>query len=160
MEDSLGNAIVLREQGDLRGANEMLLRLVEVSTDDPLLNYHCAWSCDALGLEREAVHYYVRAMHLGLPDEEMQGAILGLGSTYRALGMYQDARDILEHGIETFPDNKALMVFFAMTLYNLRLYDKAMEHTLLVLAETSTDHRIERYRRAIEFYASRLDEKW
>lgn len=160
MEDSLGNAIVLREQGDLKGAHEMLVRLVKDSPDDPILNYHCAWSCDALGLEREAIPYYVRALHLGLPDEEMQGAILGLGSTYRALGMYEDAHDMLQHGVETFPDNRALAVFHAMTLYNLRLYDKAMEHTLMALAETSGDHRIQRYRRAIEFYAQRLDEKW
>ena len=160
MEDSLGNAIVLREQGNLREAQEILVRLVDANPDDALLNYHCAWSCDALGLEHEAVPYYVRALHLGLPDEEQQGAILGLGSTYRVLGMYEDSRDILQQGVETFPDNHALMVFYAMTLYNLRLYDKAMEHTLMVLAETSGDHRIHRYRRAIEFYADKLDEKW
>ena len=160
MEDSLGNAIVLREQGDLQEAQEMLVRLVEANPEDALLNYHCAWSCDALGLEHDAIHHYVKAMHLGLPDEEMQGAILGLGSTYRALGMYDDAREMLQQGVETFPGNHALMVFYAMTLYNLRLYDKATEHVLMVLAETSGDHRIQRYRRALEFYASRLDETW
>ena len=160
MEDSLGKAIVLREQGDLAEAQEMLVRLVAAHPDDALLNYHCAWSCDALGLEHEAIHYYVRALHLGLPDEEMQGAILGLGSTYRALGMYEDAQEMLQQGVETFPDNQAMMVFYAMTLYNLRLYDKAMEHLLRVLAETSGDYRIQRYKRAIELYAGKLDEKW
>ena len=160
MEDSLSSALALREQGEVNEAHDMLMRLVAINSDNPILNYHCACSCDALGLEREAVPYYVRSLELGLPEEEMQGAYLGLGSTYRALGMYEDSHDVLRQGSERFPDNKALTVFLAMTLYNLRLYDKAMEHTLVALAETSTDHRIQRYRRAIEFYAQRLDEKW
>lgn len=59
-----------------------------------------------------------------------------------------------------FRENRALKVFYAMILYNLKEYSKAMEILLTNLAQTSLDENIKRYRKAIDFYSDKLDEVW
>lgn len=138
----------------------MLLDLVAACPENAEINYQTAWAHDAVGREREAVPYYVRAISLGLPDAELEGAYLGLGSTYRALGDYQRAEETFRSGVERFPHNRALQVFLAMTLHNLRQHQEAMEILLTNLAETTSDGDILRYKRAILFYAPQLDQIW
>lgn len=153
-------AIELREKGQLEKSNEILVNLVKKFPNCPMVNYQCAWSFDALGLEKEAIQYYERAISIGLPDEDMQNALIGLGSTYRVLGDYKKSRDVLEKAIKEFPDNIAMKVFYAMTLYNLNEYSRAMEILLNCLAKTSSDETIKKYRKAIEFYSDKLDQVW
>lgn len=123
-------------------------------------SYQTAWSFDLLGEEADAAPYYERAISLGLPDKELEGALLGLGSTYRTLGEYQKARYTLEKGMERFPDNRAMSVFYSMVLYNLGSHGEAMGLLLESLAETSSDEGIHQYRKAILFYADKLDTVW
>jgi hypothetical protein len=59
-----------------------------------------------------------------------------------------------------FPQNRAFPVFLAMASYNTSHYREATELLLTMLAETTTDTSILRYKRAILFYASRLDQTW
>jgi tetratricopeptide (TPR) repeat protein len=136
------------------------LSLVKESPDDPQLNYQVAWSFDVLGLESEAVPFYEKSIALGLKGEDLEGALLGLGSTYRTLGKYKKSAETLVKGIELFPENHAIKSFYAMTLYNLNRHQEAMELLLKGLAMTSNDKNIQQYRRAIEFYADKLDEVW
>lgn len=63
-----------------------------------------------------AVEYYKKAISLGLPDEELRYAYIGLGSTYRTLGQYNESREVLEEGLSKFQQDKAMAVFYAMTL--------------------------------------------
>lgn len=154
------NALQLRKDGHLKESNERLLSLVKESPDDPQLNYQVAWSFDVLGLESEAVPFYEKSIALGLKGEDLEGALLGLGSTYRTLGKYEKSAETLVKGIELFPENHAIKSFYAMTLYNLNRHQKAMELLLKSLAVTSNDKNIHRYKRAIEFYADKLDEVW
>ena len=86
-----------------------------------------------------------------------QGALLGLGSTYRTLGMYEESRGILEEGIKQFPEQREFQIFYAMLQYNLNQHDKAMEILLKQLAETSNDTGIQSYKKAILFYSDKLD---
>ena len=86
--------------------------------------------------------------------------MLGLGSTYRALGEYQRAVEALRSGTTRFPDNRAMQVFLAMALYNAGECREAVELLLQNLAETTGDEGISAYKRAILFYAGRLDETW
>ncbi|MGG0655363.1 tetratricopeptide repeat protein [Rummeliibacillus pycnus] len=160
MDGQLQKAINLREKGLLIESNSLLLELVSECPDEALINYHCAWSYDALGEEAKAVPYYEKAIQLGLADKDLEGALLGLGSTYRTLGQYGNAKKTLLKAIECFPNNKALQVFYAMTLYNLKQHHEAMELLLHCIAETSQDHNILDYKNAIEFYANKLDETW
>jgi tetratricopeptide (TPR) repeat protein len=153
-------AIALRDSGRDEEARSLLLELLADSPDDPRVNYHCAWAHDKLGLEREAVPFYVKAIENGLAGDELRGALLGLGSTYRALGEYDRAVEILRSGSERFPEAGEFAVFLAMALYNRGEADEAVRLLLQALAKTSSDPGIQRFREAISFYATRLDETW
>nr|WP_199620775.1 tetratricopeptide repeat protein [Paenibacillus alkalitolerans] len=158
--DRLQTAIELRESGKLEEARTLLQDLYTQEPDNPSVLYQCAWVHDAMGLEREAVPFYVKSLELGLTGEERQGALLGLGSTYRTLGMYEQSKRIFEEAIKEYPHRREFLVFYAMVLYNLNAYDKAMEILLKQLSETSADEGIQSYKRAIHFYSDRLDELW
>jgi tetratricopeptide (TPR) repeat protein len=160
MNQELKKAITYRTEGKLQESNELLVRLVKDSPDDPFTYYQCAWSFDVLGKEREAVPYYEKAIELGLAGEDLEGAHLGLGSTYRTLGNYEKSREVFEKGLEHFPHNKALLVFYSMTLYNLKEHHQAMEKLLTCLVESTNDPNILQYKKAIRFYADKLDTIW
>lgn len=160
MRDRLQEAIELRSTGHAEEARTILLDLVALSPDDAEINYQTAGVHDTLGREREAVPFYVQAIEQGLSGPDLEGAFLGLGSSYRTLGAYQSAEETFRRGMATFPHNRALQVFLAMTLYNLRRYQEAMELLLTTLAETTSDETILQYQRAILFYAPQLDQVW
>jgi hypothetical protein len=42
-----------------------------------------AWNFDLLGEESKSDPFYEKAIHLVLSSNELEGALLGLGSTYR-----------------------------------------------------------------------------
>lgn len=159
-KDELTKAIDLREKGNIKESNKLLMELVQNLPDDAFVNYQCAWSFDLMGEERKAMPYYEKAIKRGLPPHELEGALLGLGSTYRTLGYYEKSKSTFQQGLELFPSNKAIQTFYAMTLYNLNEHSKAMELLLKCLIETTTDEKITNYKKAIEFYAYNLDEVW
>ncbi|WP_028608423.1 tetratricopeptide repeat protein [Paenibacillus harenae] len=156
----LEKAIQLREAGKLDEARSILLEIVDQEPLNASVWYQCAWIHDVMGLEREAAPMYKRSIELGLADEERQGAYLGLGSTYRTLGMYDDAQFILEEAIREFPDRREFDVFYAMVRFNQKAYSDAMEILLTQLAETSKDKGIQSYKKAILFYSDKLDRIW
>lgn len=160
METEINRAIDLRGNGNLRESNELLLTLVKKAPNDPYINYQCAWSFDVLGEESKAVSFYENAIKLGLAGEDLEGALLGLGSTYRTLGEYEKSKSTFSKGMELFPKNKAIQVFYSMTLYNLKEHNTAMELLLKCLVDTTTDNEILRYKKAITFYSNKLDEIW
>ncbi|HVA37094.1 MAG TPA: tetratricopeptide repeat protein [Candidatus Dormibacteraeota bacterium] len=150
-------ALEALESGRAEEARPAFVELLRAHPDDPQLNYYAAWAHDSLGLEREAIPFYRRALANGLTGEERASATLGLGSSLRWLGAYDEAIDVLEQGTREFPDDRALKVFLAMAYYNMAREREAMEMVLTELAESSADERIRRYRRAIEHYARDLD---
>ncbi|WP_270180832.1 tetratricopeptide repeat protein [Alkalihalobacillus sp. CinArs1] len=160
MKKEVERAIRYRQEGNHQEANEMLVKLANEFPEDASVHYQCAWSFDVLGKESEAVPYYEKAIELGLPTEELEGALLGLGSTYRTLGDYENSKAVFLKGMEIFPKNRAIQVFYSMTLHNLGEHGEAMELLLTNLVETTNDDAILSYRRAIEFYADKLDEVW
>ncbi|WP_339271583.1 tetratricopeptide repeat protein [Paenibacillus sp. FSL R5-0470] len=138
----------------------MLLELYEQNSNDAELLYQLAWTHDVLGLEREAVPYYEKSLTLGLSTEQRVGALLGLGSTYRTLGEYENSKAILEQAIQEYPENKEFPVFLAMTLHNLGDHILAMGMLLKLLAETSADEGIRSYSKAISYYSDKLEQVW
>ncbi|MEK3661249.1 tetratricopeptide repeat protein [Paenibacillus sp. FSL F4-0236] len=138
----------------------MLLELYEQNSNDAELLYQLAWTHDVLGLEREAVPYYEKSLTLGLSLEQRVGALLGLGSTYRTLGEYENSKAILEQAIQEYPENKEFPVFLAMTLHNLGDHRLAMGMLLKLLAETSADEGIRSYSKAISYYSDKLEQVW
>lgn len=143
--------------------SEELTRLLarhRENPDDPELNYQCAVAHDRLGLEREAVAFYLKAIAGDLPADRLRSALLGLGSTYRAIGDYESSVEIFDRGIATFPDAAEFVVFKSMALHNLGETTQAMSMLLKTVATTSNDEGVNRYRRAILFYADHLDQTW
>jgi predicted Zn-dependent protease len=158
MPDTLERAIRLREAGELEEARTVLLELLRMNPDDPAVAYQCAWVHDRMGREREAIPLYERAIERGLSGGDLEGAILSLGSSYRAVGTPAKAAEVLRGGVARFPRNRAMQVFFAMALHDLDENVQAMEILLRNVAETSSDPEIASYKEAISYYASRLDE--
>ncbi len=160
MQDKLAQAAEHRAAQRYDEARQLLSELHAAHPDDAAVNYQYAWLHDATGDERGAVPYYERAIQLGLPKDDLRGALLGLGSTYRTLGEYAKAVETLRRGMTEFPDAREFPVFLAMALYNTGIHAEAMELLLLTLVETSSDDGIKRFERAIRFYADKLDQTW
>ena len=158
--EKLQVALQLRREEKLQQSNLLLLELTTQNPNNAYLLYQCAWSFDCLGEETKAVPYYVKAISAGLAGEDLENAYLGLGSTYRALGEYEKSRAVFADALNLFPHNEALRVFYAMTLYNVNEHQAAMELLLTCIAETSSDSNVQKYKRALQFYANKLDETW
>lgn len=160
MEQMLEKALELRGNGQHKESNKIMMDLVRKFPDHASINYQCAWSFDVLGEETKAVPYYEKAIELGLPSKELEGALIGLGSTYRTIGEYEKSKETFLKGLKLFPENHAIKVFYSMTLYNLEEYQQAMEVLLLCLVNTTSDDEIRNYEKAIRFYADKLNETW
>ncbi|MFD1138182.1 tetratricopeptide repeat protein [Paenibacillus urinalis] len=160
--DLIEEAVNLRNEGNKEEALERLLHIKNRSETEEAaqLSYQIAWTYDSLGLEQEAVPYYLEAISMGIQGEDRSGALLGLGSTYRNLGQYEAAENVLRQGIEEFPDNREFRVFLAMVQYNLKEYASAMRLLLEEIAENSNHSGVQSYRQAIAFYADKLDQRW
>jgi len=153
-------AVALRNEGKAEEARVTLLELYEQNGNDAELLYQLAWTHDVLGREREAVPFYEKSLALGLPSEQRVGALLGLGSTYRTLGEYENSKKILEQAVFEYPENKEFPVFLAMTMHNLGDHSLAMGMLLKLLAETSSDEGIRSYSKAISYYSDKLEQVW
>jgi tetratricopeptide (TPR) repeat protein len=150
----------LRTEGRHEEAQAILLRLARAHPEDAEIQYAAACVHDYLGHEADAVPFYVAAIAGGLRGDDLRGAYLGLGSTYRTLGRYADAEAALREGLRRFPDANELKVFLAMVEYNLGRARSAVEALLRLVAETSADEDIRAYREAIAFYAGDIDRVW
>ncbi|HEY4384449.1 MAG TPA: tetratricopeptide repeat protein [Ktedonobacteraceae bacterium] len=167
MQDRLAEAIQLRETGRakqdqtiLGEARTLLLDLLAAYPDNAEITFQTAVVHDNLGLERESIPFYLRALEQGLSGPDLERCLLGLGSTYRGLGEYQKAVETLRRGVREFPNNRALQTFLAMALYNTQQYREAMELALTNLLETTSDEKLQYFKRALSYYASHLDEIW
>lgn len=120
------------------------------------INYQLAWTCDVLGREAEALPYYEKAVALGLPENELSGALIGLGSTLRNLGQLERSAEVLRSGQAQFPDNREFDAFLALTLHDLGRHGEALKLTLEALCDTTEDPGLTAYQRALRFYAGKL----
>lgn len=118
--------------------------------------YQLAWTCDVLGREAEALPWYEKAVALGLPPNELSGALLGLGSTLRVLGQAERAVEVLRSGRRQFPENREFDVFLALALHDLGRHDESLKLVLEALCDTTDDPGLTAYQRAIRFHAEKL----
>ena len=138
---------------------QVLQRLQELDRRCPNvaeINYQLAWTCDVLGRETEALPYYEKAVALGLPENELSGALLGLGSTLRNLGQPERSAEVLRSGRAQFPDNREFDVFLALTLHELGRHGEALQLVLEALCDTTEDPGLTAYQRALRHYAGKL----
>jgi tetratricopeptide (TPR) repeat protein len=120
------------------------------------INYQLAWSCEVLERAAEAVPYYEKAIALGLPPNELSGALIGLGSTLRTLGQLDRSAEVLRSGQRQFPENPEFAVFLALTLHAQGQAGAALRLALETLCATSEDPGLTAYQRAIRHAAAKL----
>jgi tetratricopeptide (TPR) repeat protein len=150
----------LYAEREFEHARPLLLELRAEQPDDARIAVLTAWTHDSLGLEEEAAEHYEAALANGLAGDDLRGALLGLGSTYRTLGRDDDAERIFLRGLHEFPDFRPYRVFRAMLQYNRGEAREALRELIDVLLETTSDPAIQRYRRALMGYADDLDRSW
>lgn len=144
--------------GEHDAAFEAVQRALGRNPESAELNYLAASICDAHRTETEAVSFYLKALERGLQGEDRRHALLGLASTYRSLGRYDEAKELFETGLREFPHYRPYWVFLALTEFNLARSAEAVKILLDQLLETTGDHEIRSYQRAIRFYSTRLHE--
>lgn len=159
MQCKIAAAIALRKEKKYAEAEKILLDLLSEDSENPDLNYQLASTYDVQGREAEAVAPYEKAIRLGLATDH-EGAMLGLGSTYRCLGLYEKSLAMFNQAIAEFPENRALKVFRALTLYNLGSAEESVGQLLIQLLDTTSDKSIQSYERALRFYSDKLIETW
>jgi len=164
-KDRLAEAIHLREEGRakqdqamLQKARALLLELLAVCPDDAEIHFQTGVVHDNMGMGAQAIPCYLRAVELGLSGPDLERCLLGLGSTYRYLGYYKEAVETLRRGVREFPENRAMQVLLAMALYNTNHYKEAMEIVLAHLLETTSDEKLQYFKRGLSYYAAHLDE--
>lgn len=140
-------------------AEEIFPRLQKLDAKHPNvaeINYQLAWTCDVLGRAREALPFYEKAIALGLPPNELSGALIGLGSTLRSLGQLDRSVEVLRSGRMQFPDNAEFDVFLALTLHASGQHADALRLALDTLCDTTEDPGLTAYQRAIRHAAATL----
>ena len=145
-----------RAHGQLR---EILPRLKALDARHPAIaeiNYQLAWTCDVLERAADALPYYEKAVALGLPANELSGALLGLGATLRALGQLDRSAAVLRSGRTQFPANREFDVFLALTLHAQGEHAAALQLALTTLCDTTEDPGLTAYQRAIRYHAGKL----
>jgi tetratricopeptide (TPR) repeat protein len=140
-------------------AEEIFPRLQKLDAEYPNvaeINYQLAWTCDVLGRAPEALPYYEKSIALGLPPNELSGALIGLGSALRTLGQFDRSAEVLRSGKMQFPDNAEFDVFLALTLHASGKPADALRLALDTLCDTTEDPGLTAYQRAIRHAAAKL----
>tara|TARA_R110002167_G_scaffold266738_2_gene473514 strand:+ start:14 stop:706 length:693 start_codon:yes stop_codon:yes gene_type:complete len=120
------------------------------------INYQIAWTLDSLDRENEALPYYERAISLGLPPNELSGALIGLGSTLRNVGELERAAQTLESGRRQFPDQPEFDAFLALVRHDQGRHTEALSLALTTLIDTTEDPGLTAYQRSLRHYVGAL----
>jgi len=156
VDPRIEQAISLRAAGEYEQSRDLLRTLTILPTlkAEALLNI--AWSYDNQGLEETAAEYYLAALNEGLEGDNLFEARLGLACTWRCLGKYALAKQILEEIIRDYPDASEAIPFYALCLHNLGEHDRAMTVMLELVSNYPPTLSIQRYAKALTFYAQNL----
>ncbi len=145
-----------RHGGQIETVLDQLIALNEAHPHVAEIVYQIAWTLDSMDREAEALPHYERAIALGLPPNELSGALLGLGSTLRELGQLERAADTLESGRTQFPANREFDVFLALVRHDQGRSGEALQLALTVLVDTSEDIGVTAYQRTIRHQIGKL----
>ena len=110
-----------------------------------------AYALDSAGDEHGAIVEYERALEAGIPDDMLAKTLLGYGSTLRNVGRNDDSVRVLEDAVRRFPDDRALPVFLAFSLWSAGRRPEALALLARRLGDGSG------YERAIGEYADDIE---
>lgn len=154
-EEEIAAGRQLARDGDGEASIAYFREFVERHPDDPRAHYELACSFDREGREEDAVAPYRKALDLGLPEPHLQGLMVGLGSTLRNVGAYQESVEFLAAAVERYPDHADLRVFLAFALYSAGDHAGALVEALDVIL-TAPGVDLHGYDRAIKWYTDEL----
>jgi tetratricopeptide (TPR) repeat protein len=140
-------------------SREILPRLKSLDERHPNvaeINYQLGWTCDVLDRPADALPFYEKSIALGLPPNELSGALLGLGSTLRQLGELERSAEVLRSAKLQFPDNPEFDAFLALTLHAQGKHADALRLALETLCANTDDPGLTAYQRALRHAASKL----
>lgn len=155
-KDELDAIVGARAYGQAR---EILPRLRQLDAKHPNvaeISHQLAWTCDVIGRPEDALGHYEKAIALGLPANELSGALVGLGNTLRTLGRLDRSAEVLRSGQAQFPDNPEFAVFLALTLHAQGQHAEALRLALDTLCATTEEPGLTAYQRAIRHEAGKL----
>jgi Flp pilus assembly protein TadD len=132
-------------------------RSVTTTSDSARLEFDRAVACDRAGREEEAIPHYEAALRLGLADDLVPGAMLGLGSSLRNVGRADEAVELLVEACARFPDDAALSLFHALALSTAGRCEEAFASVFRLAATRIDTAEVVRYRRALDEYAAELE---
>ncbi len=155
-KDELDAIVGARAHGQAEEILPGLRSLDERHPNVAAINYQLGWTCEVLDRPADALPFYEKAVALGLPPNELSGALLGLGSTLRNLGLPDRSAAVLRSGRVQFPENREFEVFLALTLHDLDQHGEAMRLLLGALCDTTEDPGLTAYQRAIRHAAGKL----
>ena len=95
---NMEQAVRWRQEGKVQEAIELLQEITVQEPENANVWYQLAWAHDSLGLEREAVPHYEKALSLGLSDEDRAGAISGWAAHIERLDSMSRQRFGLKKG--------------------------------------------------------------
>lgn len=155
-KEELDSIVGARAHGQSAEILPRLRKLDERFPNVAEITYQIAWTHDVLGQAAEAVPCYEKAIALGLPPNELSGALIGLGSSLRLLGQLDRSADVLRSGKVQFPANPEFDAFLALTLHAQGKHADALRLALDTLCETTEDPGLTAYQRALRHAAAKL----
>ncbi|KRE62767.1 tetratricopeptide repeat protein [Nostocoides sp. Soil756] len=123
---------------------------------DARIAYEYGGTHDNAGHEAEAVPLYEEALRLGLREPLRHRAQLQLASSLRNLGRSAEALAVVDEVAARHPESVGVAAFRALVAHDAGDPTGALRGLLAVVAATSTDPDVERYRRALTAYAQQL----
>ncbi len=120
------------------------------------INHQLAWTCEVLGHAADALPHYEKAVALGLPPNELSGALIGLASAFRHTGQAGRAVEILRDAQVQFPENREIDVFLALALHAAGHRSEAFALAITTLLDTTEDSGIGAYQRTLRHQLSQL----
>lgn len=157
MTNTIDEVIELRSKKEYIKAKEKMEDILIKDPNNAYYNYQMAWCLDNLGLEQEAINYYHKAINNNLELIYLKDAYIGLGSTYRSIGKYKEAENILNEGLTKFEDSPVLKIFLAITQYNMNKNQKSVSLLIDTLLTNDDNTEIHEYKNALTFYNENLD---
>lgn len=157
MTNTIDEVIELRSKKEYIKAKEKMEDILSKDPNNAYYNYQMAWCLDNLGLEHEAINYYHKAINNNLDLIYLKDAYIGLGSTYRSIGKYKEAEQILIEGLTKFEDSPVLKIFLAITQYNMNNNQESVSLLIDTLLTNDDNTEIHEYKTALKFYNENLD---
>jgi tetratricopeptide (TPR) repeat protein len=155
---SVAEAVALRNEEKHNEALQMLFELLNSSPNDPVISYEIGGTFDDSERCDQAIPFYRKALENGL-KEERAVCVLALGSSHRAIGQYQEAREVLEQGVRDFPSYHPMICFLALTYTNLGESELATRALIKLILDPKADfEEIRRYTPALEYYINDFNE--